>query len=149
VNITSDHFVYTDDDRVAHYEGHVLMTSEDGTLTAQRLDVYLKPRSETQGSAKSAANASSGQPSQIDHAVAQENVVLTQPGRRGTGEKLAYTDADQKFVLTGTENEQPQVSDVQHGVTRGDRLIFFRGADNRILVESTGVERAYTQTRVK
>src|ERR1051326_4399349 len=150
VNITSDHFVYTDDDRVARYEGHVLMTSEDGTLTAQRLDVYLKPRSETQSSVKPAANAAaSAQPSQIDHAVATGKVALTQPGRRGTGEKLVYTDSDQKFVLTGTENEQPQVTDVQHGITRGDRLIFFRGADNRVLVESTGVERAYTQTRVK
>lgn len=145
VNITSDHFTYTDEDRLARYEGHVLMTSEDGTLTSERLDIYLKPRSETQGNAKPAANA----PSQIDHAIAEGNVGLTQPGRRGTGDKLVYTDSDQKFVLTGSENEQPQVSDVQHGITRGDRLIFFRGADNRVLVESTGVERAYTQTRVK
>ena len=149
VNITCDHFIYTDSDRVARYQGHVLMTSEDGTLTSQRLDVYLKPRSETQSTAKPANAAPSAQPSQIDHVIAEGNVVLTQPGRRGIGEKLVYTDSDQKFVLTGTENDQPQVSDVQHGTTRGDRLIFFRGADNRVLVESTGVERAYTQTRVK
>src|SRR4029077_1323013 len=125
---TSARFTYNDESRKAHYEGSVVMKSDQGTLTSNQLDVYLKP-------AQAPSAGRSAGPSQIDHAVAQGNVLLAQPGRRGAGERLVYTADDQKFVLSGTPRQQPEVDDVQRGITRGDLLTFFRDQD-RVLVQS-------------
>ena len=113
--------------------------SADGTLQADVLDIYLQARGE--------ANAPAT-PSRIEHSIAQGHVLLQQPARTGRGDRLAYTSADQKFVLTGGPARLPQVEDAQHGITRGDRLVFFRN-DERVLVESAGADRALTETRIK
>ena len=54
-----------------------------------------------------------------------------QPNRRATGEKLVYTAADDKFVLTGGP---PSIFDAEHGKITGDSLTFYR-RDDRVLVE--------------
>jgi lipopolysaccharide export system protein LptA len=74
--------------------------------------------------------------------------LLQQPVRTARGDKLVYTSADQKFVLSGAPARLPQVEDAQHGITRGDQLVFYRN-DNRVLVESAGSDRTLTETRVK
>jgi len=40
-------------------------------------------------------------PGQVDRIIAEDQVVLTQPTRHATGDRLVYTSADEKFVLTG------------------------------------------------
>jgi len=40
-------------------------------------------------------------PGQIERIVAEERVVITEPRRHATGERLVYTAAEDKFVLTG------------------------------------------------
>ena len=141
VNVTAARFAYSDESRKAHYEGNVVMKSDQGTLTSKELDIYLKPASQPTA-------AQSGGPSQIDRAIARGKVLLVQPGRRAVGERLIYTADDQKFMLSGNPGEQPEVDDVQRGTTRGDLLTFFRDQD-KVLVESASNIPTVTRTRVK
>jgi lipopolysaccharide export system protein LptA len=69
---------------------------------------------------------------------------MTQPTRRGTGDNLVYTAADDKFVLTGGP---PSIFDAERGRTTGVSLTFFRG-DDRVLVEGNDTSPTVTHTRV-
>jgi lipopolysaccharide export system protein LptA len=137
VNISARKLTYVDEERRARYEGGVTARSTDGLLTAKHVDIYLKPS----GAAKTAAQAT---PSQLDRIVSEGNVLVTQPGRRGSGEQLTYYQDDNRFVLSGGA---PQVSDAEHGTVRGTTLTFF-SKDDRVLVEGSNAAPTVTHTRV-
>ncbi len=139
VTVTSSKLTYTDNDRKAHYDGRVIMKDADGTLTADVGDIFLKPKD-----AGAAAKKAGMTPSQLDHAVAQGDVVVVQPSRRAKGEKLVYTAEDSKFVLTGGP---PSIFDAERGTVTGDSLTFY-SHDDRVLVESSSNSPTITQTRV-
>ena len=87
----------------------------------------------------------------VDHSVATGSVILAQPGRTATGEKLVFTAADGNFLLTGTKAVAPRVVDRQQGTTTGAALRFRSGDDS---VEVLGSEdgksgRVRSETRVK
>ena len=67
--------------------------------------------------------------------IAEDNVVVQQPNRRADGQKLVYTAADDKFVLTGGP---PSIFDAEQGKITGVSLTFFR-RDDRVLVEGEEV----------
>lgn len=136
VNITSARLSYSDLDRTIRFEGGVVMKTADGTLSAQRLDAYLVARA----NAKAASGAS-----QLDHAIAQGRVDLQQPGRRAQGERLLYTAAESKYVLTGTKSRLPTLADVTHGSVTGDSLTFY-SRDDRVVIGSANSQRTVTQT---
>ena len=81
---------------------------------------------------------------EIDHIIAREQVVITQPTRKAVGELLVYTAADDKFVLTGGT---PSIFDAERGKITGVSLTFFR-RDDRVLVEGGASAPVVTQTRV-
>jgi lipopolysaccharide export system protein LptA len=126
VNVTAARLTYVDAQRRARFDGGVILRSVDGTMTGDTVDVYLKPRDQNQ---KAAAQPT--QASQLDRIVCQGNIVLQQPNRRGTGDKLVYTAADGKFKLTGGP---PSIFDAEHGQVTGDSLTFY-SRDDRVLVE--------------
>ena len=138
IAITAMKLTYADSERRAHYEGGVVAKGADFTASAKTADAYLVPRSQT-----SAAQSLAG-PSQLDHMVAQEDVVIQQPKRRAEGRKLVYTAADDKFVLTGGP---PSIFDAEQGKITGVSLTFFR-RDDRVLVEGGAGTPVVTQTRV-
>ena len=138
VAITSTRLTYTDDQRHADFEGGVTARGADATITADHLDAFLVPRS-----LESKEQSRKGQ-GQLDHIVAQGNVVVQEPARRAQGDKLTYTAADDKFVLTGGS---PSIFDAEHGKTTGDSLTFYK-RDDRVLVEGRDTSPAITQTRV-
>jgi lipopolysaccharide export system protein LptA len=76
--------------------------------------------------------------------VAQDDVIIEQTTRRATGQKLVYTVADDKFVLTGGP---PSIFDAEQGKITGVSLTFFR-RDDRVLVEGEASTPVVTQTRV-
>ena len=80
----------------------------------------------------------------IDHIIARDQVVITQPDRRATGNQLVYTASDDKFVLTGGP---PSIFDAEHGKITGVSLTFFR-RDDRVLVEGNTTTPTVTHTRV-
>lgn len=151
VRITSEHLTYSDVERKAHYEGSVTAESKDVRMTAAQMDVSFAPNSSVEGClphASSADTPEGPQPSttqaRLDKIIASGNVSVTQPKRRATGDKLVYTSADDKFVLTGGP---PAIFDAEHGKTVGTSITLFRDED-RVLVEGNTASPSLTETRV-
>jgi lipopolysaccharide export system protein LptA len=142
VAVTSDRLTYADAERRAHYEGSVVARGARFTASSSTLDVYFVPRSQT--SSNQLLGGPIAGPGQLDHMVAQGNVVVQQPTRRAEGKTLVYTAADDKFVLTGGP---PSIFDAERGKITGVSLTFFRG-DDRVLVEGEASTPVVTQTRV-
>ncbi|MGB9071500.1 MAG: LPS export ABC transporter periplasmic protein LptC [Terriglobales bacterium] len=138
VTITSAHLTYTDAERKMVFDGGVTAKGSDATMTAQQMNVFLLPRSQ------SATSSDSGGPGQVEKIIAQGGIVITQPSRRATGDRLVYTSADEKFVLTGGP---PSIFDAERGKITGNSLTFFR-RDDRVLVEGTPTSPTVTKTRV-
>jgi len=138
ITITALKLTYTDADRIIHYEGGVHATSADFTASAKTLNAYLLPHSQT------SANQSLASPGQLDRLVAEGDIVIQQPNRKAEGQKLVYTAADDKFVLTGGP---PSIFDAEQGKITGVSLTFFR-RDDRVLVEGEASSPVVTTTRV-
>jgi lipopolysaccharide export system protein LptA len=146
VRIHSRTLDYSDADRRGNFRGAVVAEDPDGVIHAEEAQVFLTPKSGAgQKTAEEAAGPAQQDSSQIDHIVAIGNVVMTQPGRKATGEKLVYTADDGKYVLTGTPGNLPHVYDQVKGTTTGARLIF-NSQDDSVVV-SGGQSRAVTETR--
>lgn len=102
---TADHMWYSDPDRLIHYEGGVDVKQGTDRIQSNTADVYLlKDKNE------------------VERSVAQRDVVVTQPGRKGTGNWAQYTAADETVVLTGSP---AHVEDVEEGSTEGARLTVY------------------------
>src|SRR5215813_9371746 len=112
---TADKMTYSDPERKIHYEGGVKARQGTDRIEASFVDVFLMQET-----------------NEVDHMTAEGNVVLTQPGRRGVGDKLAYTAEDGRAVLTG---KSARVDDVEKGSTMGSQLTFY-SRDDRIAVEN-------------
>ena len=122
VTIRADRLEYLDVERKAAYRGHVRMESAGTTLNCDRLDASFT---------ESAADA----PSELDHAVADGNVVLFQAGRRGLGQHADYFGREGKVVITGGP---PSLYDAQKGFTTGRTLTFFTQDDSLIIEGGSG-----------
>ena len=98
----ADTMFYSDPDRTIHYEGNVDIKQGTDRLTGGVADVYLAKES----------NA-------MEKTVAQRNVVLTQPNRKGSGDWVEYTASSEVAVLKGNP---ARVDDAEQGNTQGNRL---------------------------
>lgn len=99
---SADSMFYSDPDRTIHYEGNVDIKQGTDRLNSDVADVYLQKES-----------------NEMQKTVAQRNVVLTQPARKGTGDWVEYTSADEVAILKGNP---ARVEDVEQGNTEGPRL---------------------------
>jgi lipopolysaccharide export system protein LptA len=98
----ADSMFYSDPDRTIHYEGNVDIKQGSDRLTGGVADVYLDKET-----------------NEMQKTTAQRNVVLTQPTRKGTGDWVEYTTANEVAILKGNP---ARVEDVQQGNTEGNRL---------------------------
>ncbi|HEV8169009.1 MAG TPA: LPS export ABC transporter periplasmic protein LptC, partial [Pyrinomonadaceae bacterium] len=98
----ADSMFYSDPDRIIHYEGNVDIKQGADRLTSGVADVYLLKET-----------------NDMEKTVAQRNVALTQPNRKGTGDWVEYTSANELAVLKGNP---ARVEDVEQGNTEGNRL---------------------------
>jgi lipopolysaccharide export system protein LptA len=112
---TAERMTYSDADRLVHYEGNVKARQGTDHIEAAKVDVFLQKET-----------------NEVDHMLADGNVILTQPARRGTGEHLVYTANDGRAVLTG---KNARVDDAEQGSTMGTELTFY-SRDDRIQVEN-------------
>ncbi|MGC1371561.1 MAG: LPS export ABC transporter periplasmic protein LptC [Candidatus Sulfotelmatobacter sp.] len=138
VAITSARLTYTDAQRQARYEGGVTAKGQDFSATADTADAYLEPRYQAH------TNQQPSGAGRLQRLVANGNVLIQQRGRKAEGQKLVYTAADEKFVLTGGP---PSIFDAERGKITGVSLTFFQ-ADDRVLVEGEASTPVVTQTRV-
>ena len=65
------------------------------------------------------------------------NVVVASQGRRGTGEKLVYSSETGNYVLTGTAEAPPKITDPVRGSVTGEALVF-NSRDDSVSVEGGG-----------
>lgn len=106
---TAERMTYSDADRVLHYERNVDIKQGTERMTSEVADVYmLRDKNE------------------VDKTIAQRNVVMTQPGKRGTGDWAQYVAADETFVLTGNP---ARVDDTEQGVSESRRITVFLRED--------------------
>jgi lipopolysaccharide export system protein LptA len=138
VRITSGRLNYTDAERRIFLDGGVTAKGPDTALTAKQMTVFLRSRSESQ------AGAGPGTPGQVERIVAEGNVMITQPARHASGDRLVYTAAEDKFILTGGT---PSIFDAERGKITGDSLTFYRH-DDRVLVEGRETSPTVTRTQV-
>ena len=154
MRIHSRQFIYSDSDRKATFTGAVNAEDSSGVVHSDVAEVFLVPINVASGKSPSSTPLQSGPAAKtplatgqnrIDRVVATGHVVLQQPGRRGTGEKLVYTAANEKFVLTGTSATPPRLNDQTHGTVSGEALIF-NSQDDSVVI-SGGQSKAVTDTR--
>jgi lipopolysaccharide export system protein LptA len=118
VTIRADHLEYYDQGRKASYRGHVRLQTENTTLEANRLDAYF-------------SDLPAAGRVELERAVADGGVTVTQPGRRATGNHAEYFAAPGKIAMSGGP---PTLYDAQKGSTSGQRLTFYI-RDDRLLVD--------------
>jgi lipopolysaccharide export system protein LptA len=113
---TADYMKYSDTDRLLHYETNVDIKQGTDRMTSGVADVYLQKDG-----------------NEVERTIAQRNVVITQPGKRGTGDWCQYTNIDEVAVLKGNP---AHVEDAEQGTTDGNRLTMYR-RENRVVVDDT------------
>ncbi|HJR09461.1 MAG TPA: LPS export ABC transporter periplasmic protein LptC [Pyrinomonadaceae bacterium] len=114
---TSNRMFYSDTDRLLHYEGNVDIKQGTERITSDVADVYLMKEL-----------------GEVERMVAERTVVVTQPGKRGTGNWAQYTAADETVMLTG---EPARVEDAEQGNSESRRFtIYLR--ENRVVSDSPG-----------
>lgn len=114
---SSTRMFYSEPERLLHYEGDVDIKQGTERITAHAADVHL-----------------SAETYEAETTIAQGSVVVTQPGRRGTGDRAQYTAADETVVLTGNP---ARVEDAQQGSSESGRLtVYLR--ESRIVSDGGG-----------
>ena len=146
VKITSARLTYTDEERKAHFEGAVQAKASDLMIAANVMDVFLYPQDQGKDQAKDQGtpNQALAGTGKIDRIIASDQVVITQPARTATRDRMTYTAAECKFVLSGGP---PSIFDAEQGKITGVSLTLFRH-DGRVLVEGNTKSPTVTQTRV-
>ncbi|HYT49828.1 MAG TPA: LPS export ABC transporter periplasmic protein LptC [Pyrinomonadaceae bacterium] len=113
---TADFMRYSDIERLLHYENNVDIKQGTDRMTSGVADVYLQK-----------------DVNEVERTIAQKNVTIVQPGRRGTGDWCQYTTADEVAVLKGNP---AHVEDAEQGTTDGNRLTMYR-RENRVVADDT------------
>jgi len=138
VNVTSDRLSYVDAERRAVFSGNVVVRAQDATITSATVQVILLPNK---------SQAQNQTASQLDRIEAQGDIKIEQGGRKAAGNKLVYTAAEEKMVLTGTPEKLPSIFDAERGQISGDSLTFFTH-DGRVLVGSGETSKTETPNRI-
>ncbi|HKZ79949.1 MAG TPA: LPS export ABC transporter periplasmic protein LptC [Pyrinomonadaceae bacterium] len=102
---SADSLLYSDPNNSLHYEGNVDIRQGSDRITSGVANVYLFKDSK-----------------EVEKTIAQRNVVLIQPNRKGTGDWVQYTTIDEVAVLKGNP---ARVEDVAQGSTEGGRLTLY------------------------
>jgi lipopolysaccharide export system protein LptA len=122
---SSQKLTYGRDSRILHYEGGVDIRQGTDRMTSRAVDIYLNEKNE------------------MAQSIAQNDVVITQPKRKATGEYAQYIAADDTIVLRGNP---ATVTDAENGSSQGGEVkVYLR--DNRVLGE--GKSKQNTTGRVR
>ncbi|MDT5295657.1 MAG: hypothetical protein QOJ76_2537 [Acidobacteriota bacterium] len=124
---TSRAMTYNDAERLLHYEGDADIRQGTERITSEVADVYLLKDTY-----------------EVERTIAQRSVVVTQPGKRGTGDRGEYTAADETVVLTGNP---ARVEDAEKGSSESRRMtVYLR--ENRVVSDGGGSDAQQSTGRV-
>jgi lipopolysaccharide export system protein LptA len=133
--VKADELLYTEQDRLAHYKGHVSLNRPNLRVKAGEVRAYLtesKPKTPTDAEAEKTPDQT--EDSRLEKAFADQKVEIVQTAsdrtRTGTGDHAEYyTTGEERILLRG----EPQFIDSLRGNTRGVELTYFVN-DDRLLV---------------
>ena len=126
---SADRMTYTDSTRVVHYEGGVKITQGPDRIDAAVADAVIDEEHK------------------LTSLKATRNVVLTQPARRGTGDKVEYTAATDTAILTGN---LARLEDHERDVTTSSARLTLHLRDAKIEADDEGgTKRVKTTHRIK
>ena len=114
-NVRAPELVYSDEDKLAHYTGGVVLDRGATKVTSRELKAFLRDDNDD---------------SSLDHAFADGNVqivsVAPERTRTGTSQHAEYYVDDAKVIL---EQGQPKLVDTKSGTTQGKHLIWYTVED--------------------
>lgn len=117
VFVLAERMTYSDGERLIRYETNVDIRQGADRITCTVADVYLQKGT-----------------NELEKTIAQQNVVMTQPGRRGTGDWAQYTLVDETFVLKGNP---AKVEDQEQGANEGNMItVYVR--ENKVVAQGGG-----------
>mgnify|MGYP001567954566 CR=1 FL=1 len=128
---TSDQITYSDKLKQIQYKSNVDIRQGIDRITGGLADIYLAENNE------------------VKQTIVQENVVITQPKRRVTGDWAQYTTADETVILRGNpatsvDNEQGSTQGSQITVSMKDNKVVNQGS-----TKQGGTGRTRTVYKVK
>lgn len=142
VTVKAAEMVYTDQDRLAHYSGDVVLNRPLLQVKADELWAYLAERKDDQ-------NTNENQGSRLEKAYADGHAEIVQTAsdrtRTGTADHAEYYTVNEHIVLRGG---RPQMLDSKRGFVGGAELTYFVD-DDRLLVSGTPQQRATGRLRRK
>lgn len=113
----AERMTYSDNERVVHYETNVDIRQGSDRVTCGVADAYLRKES-----------------NEVEKTIAQQNVIMTQPGRRGAGDWAQHTIADETFVLKGNP---ARVEDQESGMNEGG-IVTVNMRENKVVAQGSG-----------
>ncbi len=130
---TADKIVYTDTNRTAHYEGSVKVKQGTDQIDAAVADALMDEQHK------------------LVQLTASNNVVVTQPQRRATGDQVVYTAATDTAILTAAAGKLAVVEDKEReAVTKSEKLtLHLRDARIEAGSESGSKKRVRTTHRIQ
>ncbi|MDQ3821242.1 MAG: LPS export ABC transporter periplasmic protein LptC, partial [Acidobacteriota bacterium] len=126
---TANSMTYADDTRVLHYEGMVDIKQDTDRIRSGVADIYLMKET-----------------NEVEKSVAERDVIVTQPGRQGTGNWAEYTAADDTVVLKGGP---ARVVDTDQGTVEGSRLTVYMSENKVVADDERGPQTGRVRTTHK
>jgi len=111
---------YSAAEHKATLQGNVIAQQSSGRLRAQTAQLFMSG----DGPAGAPASRVPNPRGSLERMIAEGAVEVDQEGRRGVGDRLVYTAADGRFVLSGRGAEPARMADAHRGTVTGSALIF-------------------------
>ncbi len=118
VYASSDKLFYTQKDNFLRYEGNVDIRQQTDRITAGVANIYLNQKNE------------------VSQTIAENNVIITQPNRKASGEYARYDASDESVILRGNP---ARVDDRESGSSQAAQMTVFM-RENRVIAESKTTE---------
>jgi lipopolysaccharide export system protein LptA len=144
--IASGGLIYSGILRQADFTGGFRADTVDASIRASQATVFLQQTAKTYGTAAAREEAPS-LAGGIQRVEAKGRVEIDKPGLRATGERLLYTAADRRYVLSGDSRNPPRAVDAR-GTTTGAALVF-NSCDDSVEALSAAGQPVRTESRVR
>jgi lipopolysaccharide export system protein LptA len=145
IRVRGGAFTYSDAEHRAVMRGGVLgkvtAATSTATSTSNQVELLLMP------GARGSAPGSAGE-AQVDRMTASGHVILTSQDRIGAGDQLVYSGESGDYVLTGSPNALPKMTDPARGSVTGAALIF-HSRDDSVSIEGGAQETETVTTAPK
>ncbi len=125
---SADDFKYEEATRRATYTSSAHLSGPQGDMTADKIELYLKPSGD-----------------ELDRVEAYDKLTLREPSRKTTGSRMTYTTANETYVVTGLP---VVIADECGRETKGRKLTFLKSSDT-VVVDGGGQVRTQTSSSGK